>query len=72
VSTADATGPARVESPCRRACTLDGNDICLGCGRTLGEITGWSAASDEERRRILTAAAERREAFRRRYPWAYD
>jgi predicted Fe-S protein YdhL (DUF1289 family) len=33
--------------------------LCLGCHRTIDEIAGWSAASDEEKRAILMRVAER-------------
>jgi hypothetical protein len=59
-----------VASPCRRECTLDERDVCMGCGRTLVEITGWSRMDDDARRRVVAAAAERREEYRRRFPWA--
>ncbi len=36
--------PTEPQSPCIRACTLDTDtDICLGCYRTLAEITAWSS-----------------------------
>ncbi len=49
-----------VPSPCVRNCCLDDDDICLGCFRTLDEITGWSSASAERRREILSLAKWRR------------
>ena len=55
---------ARVASPCVRNCCLDDNDVCLGCARTLDEITAWGTASNGERRRILTNAARRQQAGR--------
>ncbi|MEM8984655.1 MAG: DUF1289 domain-containing protein [Pseudomonadota bacterium] len=45
-------------SPCVRICTLDDNNICLGCGRTLDEITSWSRLSTAERQRIMARLAE--------------
>lgn len=54
-------------SPCVRNCCLDENDICLGCFRSLAEITAWSAADNAMRRDILAKARERqREAIARR------
>jgi predicted Fe-S protein YdhL (DUF1289 family) len=38
--------------------------LCLGCYRTIDEIAGWSAASDEEKTAILKRVAERAEAAR--------
>ena len=51
----------RVASPCVRNCCLDDQDVCLGCARTVDEITAWGGASDGERRRILANAARRRD-----------
>lgn len=52
----------RVESPCIRNCTLDEDDVCLGCFRDITEICAWAGADDDERRRILDAAAARASA----------
>lgn len=49
-----------VESPCVRNCCLNDADICVGCFRSLAEITRWSVASDEAKMQILTQVAERR------------
>jgi predicted Fe-S protein YdhL (DUF1289 family) len=43
-------------SPCVRNCCLDPLDVCLGCGRTLQEITGWHQASASEQQQILQRA----------------
>lgn len=50
----------KTDSPCIRMCTLDDTDVCLGCGRSLKEITEWGGADPERRREILEAAARRR------------
>jgi len=50
-----------VESPCVRNCCLDELNICLGCGRTLDEITGWRGSDACEKARILELAKQRRE-----------
>jgi len=50
-----------VASPCIRNCCLDKNDVCLGCGRTVEEITRWGEAGDEEKRKILIAAKKRKD-----------
>jgi predicted Fe-S protein YdhL (DUF1289 family) len=44
-------------------CTLDSNDICLGCGRSIDEIMEWSTASEDRRRAILAAISARRAQF---------
>ena len=49
-----------VESPCIDRCTLDDDDICVGCFRSIDEICAWGAAADEQRRSILQTVADRR------------
>jgi hypothetical protein len=47
-------------SPCNSICTLDDDNHCLGCGRTLAEISGWSLMSREEQWAVIDALAARR------------
>ena len=49
------------ESPCIRNCTLDHDDICLGCFRSLDDICAWGDASNEQRREMLELVIARRE-----------
>jgi predicted Fe-S protein YdhL (DUF1289 family) len=51
-----------VRSPCVSICALDEADICVGCQRTVAEITGWSRMSNEERRAVLVLCDERARA----------
>lgn len=60
----------RIASPCVRLCCLDDNDICLGCFRTVVEITRWGEATDTERESVLAAARTRRKHHLQRYPLA--
>lgn len=53
--------PDVVQSPCVRNCCLDNNDICLGCYRSITEITGWSGADNYQRNEILARCRQRRE-----------
>jgi predicted Fe-S protein YdhL (DUF1289 family) len=55
-----------VQSPCNKICTLDADNICVGCGRSRAEIAGWSQMSDGERRRVATRAKERLAAIARK------
>lgn len=48
-----------IAAPCKRNCCLNEADVCMGCGRTLTEITGWHQASYEQKQQILQKAAER-------------
>jgi len=49
-----------VESPCIDLCTLDDDDICVGCFRSIAEICAWGDAADDQRRLILQAVAGHR------------
>ncbi len=55
-----------VESPCIRLCTLDDQDVCLGCFRSMAEICAWSTASNNQRQQVLIACELRRAASRQR------
>jgi uncharacterized protein len=57
---------AAMESPCLKICVYEpGAGICLGCGRTLQEIAGWTSFGEEERRRIMEALPARLGALKR-------
>lgn len=58
----------RIASPCVRICCLDDDNICIGCFRSVEEITAWSEASDDERMTTLKQAQHRRLRHQRRYP----
>lgn len=53
-----------MESPCIRNCCLDNNDICLGCFRSLTEITEWALVNEEKKQLFLKIARERKEQMR--------
>ncbi len=50
------------QSPCVRNCCLNKDDICLGCFRSIDEITGWNHASNSERLKILENTRQRKQA----------
>jgi predicted Fe-S protein YdhL (DUF1289 family) len=53
--------PRPVATPCVKVCIVDGpTGLCLGCYRTLQEIGGWSALTDERRAQIMAELASRR------------
>jgi uncharacterized protein len=59
---AEPNEPVRgVASPCVRNCCIDGNDICLGCYRSLPEILRWSEATEVDRNEILAKCRLRAE-----------
>ncbi|MEM9402874.1 MAG: DUF1289 domain-containing protein [Pseudomonadota bacterium] len=60
----DGTGLTRVEqvsedrdtwplSPCVMICTLDDDERCLGCGRTVEHITRWAVMSKDEQWAVI-------------------
>jgi predicted Fe-S protein YdhL (DUF1289 family) len=52
--------PAAIATPCVKVCAVDGaSGLCLGCGRTLPEIAGWTRLSDAERAAIMAALPAR-------------
>lgn len=55
-----------VPSPCVRNCCLDGDDVCIGCGRTVEEIIRWGDAEEQEKKRILSLSKERRKKREKR------
>ncbi|MGA7308830.1 MAG: DUF1289 domain-containing protein [Pseudolabrys sp.] len=43
-----------IETPCIKICTLDARmGLCLGCGRTVDEITRWATMSATERTQLI-------------------
>ena len=54
----DATQP--VKSPCIEVCSLNHEDVCIGCYRTANEIIEWFSVLDERKREILAAIDQRR------------
>jgi len=40
-------------TPCIGVCTLNADNICLGCRRTLQEIADWTQLSDAQRQHIM-------------------
>jgi predicted Fe-S protein YdhL (DUF1289 family) len=49
-----------IASPCTRVCTMDpATDLCVGCGRSLGEIARWGSMSEAERDAVMAALPAR-------------
>ena len=44
--------PKPVPSPCVDICRLNAEGLCVGCRRTLGEISEWPHATDARRLEI--------------------
>ena len=49
-------------SPCNSICTLDNDNRCVGCDRTLAQITRWTLMSKEEQWAVIEELAARKKA----------
>ena len=55
------SAPRTIVTPCIKVCVVDGaSSLCLGCLRTLSEIGGWSALSDDARAAVMADLPARR------------
>jgi predicted Fe-S protein YdhL (DUF1289 family) len=55
-----AVNPPAMVSPCIKRCAIDpASGLCIGCGRTLSEITGWIGYADHERASIMAELPQR-------------
>jgi predicted Fe-S protein YdhL (DUF1289 family) len=41
-----------IESPCISVCRYE-NQVCVGCGRTVDDITNWYDMTDDEKQAVL-------------------
>lgn len=49
-----------VKSPCIKVCKYDEDRICIGCYRTMDDITGWLFLSEEQKVKALKEAEVRK------------
>lgn len=53
--------PGPVASPCINVCRMDAaTGWCVGCARTIQEITAWARLGDEAKRQVVAVLAVRR------------
>jgi uncharacterized protein len=49
-----------ISTPCIKVCAVSGHTgQCIGCGRTLAEISGWGAMSEAQRQAIMAVLPDR-------------
>lgn len=54
--------PRSIATPCVKVCVVEGaSGLCLGCYRTLAEIGGWSALTDDQRAAVMADLPSRAE-----------
>jgi predicted Fe-S protein YdhL (DUF1289 family) len=46
-------------SPCTSICTLNDEDVCVGCYRTSEEIQNWRYLNNDQRQDVLVLCGER-------------
>jgi predicted Fe-S protein YdhL (DUF1289 family) len=56
--------PNPILSPCIGVCELGPDNLCVGCHRSIEEITRWSRMSDAERLHLMETTLVMREAAR--------
>ena len=57
--------PLAIESPCNKICAVDpACGLCIGCGRSLAEITHWIGYDAAERARIMAELPQRLASLR--------
>ncbi len=50
----------KVESPCINVCQIDeSNSYCIGCLRTLEEISNWQSYSEKKKKNIIKLLSNR-------------
>lgn len=58
---------AEVESPCVKLCVVHPEArICVGCYRSIDEISGWSRLTPEQRRAIMAELPARASTLTKR------
>ena len=66
------TNQNRLSSPCIRKCCLNDDNICLGCFRSINEITLWTQVDEKTRRHFLDNVESRQKILGNRVlPGAY-
>ncbi len=50
-----------IDSPCTNICLADPESgLCIGCGRTLEEITKWSIFTTSQKKQLIKALKNRK------------
>ncbi|MEO1282157.1 MAG: DUF1289 domain-containing protein [Pseudomonadota bacterium] len=58
-----------METPCIGTCKIDPQSrLCLGCFRSIDEITAWTSMSDLHRARVIAQLPERHSRDTKRVP----
>jgi len=58
----EVSAEPEIKSPCMSLCCLDDEDVCIGCHRSVKEITAWGRMKHQERKETMQRVAEREQA----------
>lgn len=50
-----------IPSPCVKQCTLNEQNVCIGCWRNLEEIKQWAVTNDGIRKKVLSNIKKRQQ-----------
>lgn len=53
---------SQIKSPCMNLCCLDDEDVCIGCHRSVKEITGWSRMDYQQKKATMVKVIAREQA----------
>ncbi len=52
-----------IQSPCINICSIDARTrLCMGCGRTIDEVAGWSTLTPARRAAVMAELPGRKAA----------
>jgi predicted Fe-S protein YdhL (DUF1289 family) len=60
-----SSNPDSLSTPCIRNCCLTDDDICLGCFRSINEISLWTKVDEKTRHDFLINAENRKKVHNR-------
>lgn len=49
-----------INKPCIKKCSLNEEDVCLGCFRTFDDMIIWNKANQEEKTKMIKIAEQRK------------
>ncbi len=51
-----------IKSPCMSLCCLDEQDVCIGCHRSVKEITAWGRMDNQQKKETMMQVVKREQA----------
>lgn len=60
---------SEIASPCKNTCSINKDNICPSCGRSVDEITGWVNSNNDLKQEIIVNSKKRLEEIQAKWPW---